>query len=142
MSFMQKLNIAALVSGLAAFGWYLARLVPAFGELGVDAAWKWPMAISLIAFVVLLVVSSIVIAVRDEDIREGEARVDDESDHRAERRGDALASHILQASVFLALALIFLDQHAFWIANTLYAGVMLGGAVGLIVRLTGGQANE
>lgn len=70
MSLTQKINIAAFVSGLAALGWYLSRLVPAFLESGVDAAWKWPMATSLIAFVVLLVAASIVIAVRDEDLRD------------------------------------------------------------------------
>lgn len=141
MSLMQKINIAAFVSGLAALGWYLSRLVPAFLESGVDAAWKWPMATSLIAFVVLLVAASIVIAVRDEDLRDEEARIDDERDHRAERRGDAWAGYVLQVFVLLALSLIFLDQHAFWIANTLYAGVMVGGAVGLIVRLMGGPTH-
>lgn len=141
MSMMQKINIAALVSGLAALGWYLSRLIPAFLESGVDAAWKWPMAASLIAFVVLLVVASVIIAVRDEDIRDEEARIDDERDHRAERRGDAWAGHVLQAFVFFALALIVFDQHAFWVANTLYAGVMLAGTVGLLVRLTGGPTH-
>lgn len=141
MSLMQKINIAAFVSGLAALGWYLSRLVPAFLESGVDAAWKWPMATSLIAFVVLLVAASIVIAVRDEDLRDKEARIDDERDHRAERRGDAWAGYVLQVFVLLALSLIFLDQHGFWIANTLYAGVMVSGAVGLIVRLMGGPTH-
>lgn len=138
---MQKINIAALVSGLAALGWYLSRLIPGFLESGVDAAWKWPMVTSLIVFIVLLVVASIVIAVKDQDIRDEEARIDDERDHRAERRGDAWAGNVLQAFVLLALALIVFDQHAFWVANTLYAGVMIGGAVGLFVRLVGGPSN-
>lgn len=138
---MQKINIAALVSGLAAFGWYLARVIPSFIEVGADAAWKWPMATSLIGFVVLLVVASIAIAVRDEGIRDGKADTEDERDRRAERRGETWAAHVVQASVFLALALMFLDQPTFWIANTLYVGVMLGGAAGLLIGLMGGQAD-
>jgi len=45
----------------------------------------------------------------------------------------------VQAFVALALILLMLDQPAFWVANALYAGVMAGGAAGLLVRLTGGR---
>jgi hypothetical protein len=60
MSVMQKLNIAALVTGLLALGWYLVRVLPQLGGDVAAIAWQWPMAISLLAFIVMITVAGLV----------------------------------------------------------------------------------
>ena len=48
MSFMEKINLAALAGGVLALGWYLVRVVPQIGQVPLDEiAWKWPMAIAM-----------------------------------------------------------------------------------------------
>ncbi len=134
---MQKLNIAALVTGLLALGWYLVRVVPQLGGDAGAIAWQWPMGISLLAFIVMITVAAILIAVTDADLRADPDRLDDERDRAFERRGDAWAGHVVQGFVLAALVLLMLGQPAFWVANTLYAGVMIGGMAGLVIRLSG-----
>jgi hypothetical protein len=137
MSVMQKLNIAALVTGLLALGWYLVRVLPQLGGDVAAIAWQWPMAISLLAFIVMITVAAILIAVTDADLRADPDRLDDERDRAFERRGDAWAGHVLQAFVLVALVLLMFGQPAFWVANMLYTGVMIGGMAGLVIRLSG-----
>ena len=137
MSVMQKINLAALVLGLAALGYYLARIVPQFGGDVSVIAWQMPMAVSLSVCIVLIIVAGVIIAATDKDLRQSKDRIDDERDRAFERRGDAWAGHIVQGFVFVALILLMAGQPAFWVANALYAGVMLGGAAGLVIRLAG-----
>jgi hypothetical protein len=95
------------------------------------------MAISLLAFIVMITVAAILIAVTDADLRADPDRLDDERDRAFERRGDAWAGHVLQAFVLVALVLLMFGQPAFWVANMLYTGVMIGGMAGLVIRLSG-----
>ena len=138
MSVMQKFNYAAIGVGLVSIGWYLFSIVP---QLGMSAPelirWQWPMAISIGLFLVLIIPVAVLIAVTDKDLRQDPDHLDDERDRAFERRGDAWAGHIVQGFVFVALVLLMLNQPAFWVANVLYAGVMLGGLAGLVIRLSG-----
>lgn len=139
---MQKLNLAALVSGLAALGWYLFRIIPQFGDgEAAEIAWKMPMAVSFGLFLALILVAGIVIAITDKELR-GRDRMEDERDRAFERRGDAWAGHVVQVFVALAIILLMLDQPVFWVANALYGGVLIGGAAGLLIRLSGGRGGH
>lgn len=135
MTMMQKLNLAALGAGAVSAAWYVYALVAQMVDAPLaSVAWKWPMGISLIVFLGLLLVAGIALAVTDKRIRETDGAIDDERDRHAERKGDAWAGHCVQAAVGVAIILAWFDQPSFWIANTLYAGIWIGGGIGLVVR--------
>ena len=136
MSFMEKLNLAALAGGVLALGWYLVRVVPQIGQVPLDEiAWKWPMAIAMGIFIVLLVISAVRMAISDPAVRKADGIIDDERDRDIERRGDAWGGHAMHAVGFAALVMLVLDVHSFWIAQTLFVGGMLAGVVSIGVKL-------
>ena len=125
------------MTGLLSLGWYASRILPQLGG-GVEMiAWKTSMAISIGAFLVLITIAAIFIATTDRDLRDNDDQMDDERDRAFERRGDAWSGHIVQGFVFLAIGLAMFDQPTFWVANSPYVGVMLGGAIGLAIRQAG-----
>ena len=136
MSFMEKLNLAALGGGVLALGWYLFRILPQIGTVPVDEiAWKWPMVIAMVIFVVLLVISAVRMAISDPSVRDENGVIDDERDRDIERRGDAWGGHAMHAVAFAALVLAMLDVHGFWIAQTLFVGGMLAGLASIGVKI-------
>lgn len=136
MHFMEKMNWAALIVGLAALGWYALQIVPDMGVMAVDEiAWKGPMIQTLLGFLALLIAAIVIVAILDHKTLAKDDIVDDERDHSIERRGDAWSGHVLHAFAFLALVLLFLDAHVFWVANAIFLGSMLSGAIGLVIRV-------
>jgi hypothetical protein len=136
MGFMEKLNLAVLGGGLVSLGYYFSRVVPQIGSVPVDEiAWKWPMAISMLIFIILLVVSAVRLAIKDPAIRKEDGIIEDERDRMIEWRADSWGGNTLHMVALLALGLLFFGVHSFWIAQVIFLGGMLASLVTVVAKL-------
>ncbi|WP_300544483.1 hypothetical protein [Maricaulis sp.] len=136
MSFLEKLNLAALGAGAVSLAWYLWRVLPQIGAVpAAEIAWKWPMGISLGLFVVLLIAGIVPLALTDPSVRARDGIIDDERDRDIERRGDAWGGNLMHLIAFAALILLFTDIDRFWVAQLLFVGGMLAGLLSIALKI-------
>jgi hypothetical protein len=125
MTFMEKINMAALVGYLVVFGAYFLNifddLQAAFGGAEIETS-SLPMFVAIIGFVVLMIIASILIAIANPKA----ADEHDERDKLISMRGDQRGGQVLGLFALGALTLALLDFPAFLIANAILAGLVGG----------------
>lgn len=134
--------VGGVVTMLAAL-WYGWEIGGMFGQVPVDQlAYQRPLIIAVVAMIVGNIVGAIALAigaaVRAEVTGEGSA---DELDRKDERdtsigaRGDRVGFYVVTIATVGVLALAMLERPYFWIANAAFAGLVVSGLVGTVVKL-------
>ena len=127
MTFMEKINIAALAGYVLVFGAYFLNisgdLQAAIGGAEIETS-SVPMFAAIIGFIVLMIVASIAISIANPKAAEQH----DERDKMISLRGDQRGGFVLSLFALGALTLALLDFPAFLIANAILAG-LVGGEV-------------
>jgi len=134
--------VGGVVTMLAAL-WYGWAIRDGFGQVAVDQiAYQRPLIIAVVAMIVGNIVGAIALAigtaVRAEVTGEGSADdVDrkDERDAHIEARGDRVGFYVVVVAMVGVLALAMLERSYFWIANAAFAGLVVSGLVGTVVKL-------
>jgi hypothetical protein len=143
MSFEEKVTWVSTVFTLIVASTYAWTVIGQVGETPVtDIEYQMPMIIAVGAMIGLTIVGTIVIAIVTAIGAEitGEGSVDDidrrdERDVSIERRGDIVGYYVSSVLVVGALALTMLEYPHFWIANALFASLLIGGLVASAVKL-------
>lgn len=145
MSFEEKLTwVSATTTIVVAFlyAWIVG------GQLSdtpvADIPYQWPMIVATVAMIVLTVVGVIVAAIGTaisaEIASPGSADsldIDrsDERDKSISRRGDIVGYYVSSVLVFGVLIITMMEFDYFWIANALFASLLIGGLVSSAVKL-------
>ncbi|GGD01293.1 hypothetical protein [Aquisalinus flavus] len=123
MSFKEKSSWIVLVGMLALFGWYGWNY---YVTGGFDAATGGVILVGTIAFIILVVIGHIVIAVL-QAIATGKDDIDDSSDERdrsIELRGERAGGLILGLAVLATLGFCLISQQ-YRIASMLFMAMVL-----------------
>jgi hypothetical protein len=137
MTYMEKVNVVAIISGLGLYAWYVMRVAGQIGATPLDEiSYRGAMGQTLLGFVVFIIVGAIIIAILDHKALDDEPEHEDERDHTINQRGDMISGNVLGGFVVLVLiGMIGWELHAFWIANALMAAIVLSGVIGQLVKL-------
>ncbi len=155
MSFQEKVTWVSAVATVIVASWYASVVVGPIGEVPVEAiAYQRPLIAAVVAMIVLTILGTIAMAIataigaaiggaiRAEIRGEGQVDVDvddidrsDERDAVIEARGDRAAFYVSSGLVVGVLALAMLEQPHFWIANALFASLVVAGLVASVVKL-------
>lgn len=149
MTFEEKTTWVAAVVMAGVSAVYFWIVLGQLGEVPVaDIAYQQPLVITVVATVVLTIIGSIItaigsaigVAISTEITGEGVGSVDDigrtdERDKSINRRGELVGYYVSSVGVVIVLGLTMLEYDYFWIANVLYASLLLGSLVGSAVKL-------
>lgn len=132
MTFQEKLTwlygAISVATGATYFGIIVAR---AQNTALTEVAWVWPMAWTLIACLVGMIVGSLVLYLASPKDR----RKTDQRDREIERFGNYAGQGFGTFCVAAALILTMTGASHFWIANTIYLGCFLAGIIGALVKI-------
>ena len=155
MSFQEKVTWVSAAATVIVVGWYASVVVGPIGEVPVEAiAYQRPLIIAVVAMIVLTILGTIAMAIataiggaiggaiRAEvggkdpvDVAVDDIDRSDERDAVIEARGDRAAFYVTSALMVGVLALAMLEQPHFWIANALFASLVVAGLVANVVKL-------
>ena len=143
MSFEEKVtwvNTMTTVIVVAVYAWVVGGQVADYPV--ADIAYQTPMLVSVGAIIALTIAGVIAMAIGTAIGAEitGEGSVDDidrkdERDVQISRRGDLVGYYVSSAFMIGALALTMLDYAHFWIAHAIFAGLVVAGLTGSVVKL-------
>ena len=132
MTFQEKITWLyggiSVITGATYFGIVVAR---AQGTPASEVAWVWPMAWTLIACVVGMILGSLAIYLAFPRDR-GKT---DQRDREIERYGNYVGQTFAGFCTAAALVLTMTEASHFWIANTIYLGCFLAGFIGALVKI-------
>lgn len=132
MSFEAKSTAATLVSLLAVYGWYFVTVFRlAAADSAGEPAYRGLLLVATIAFVVIVAVSHILLALASPK----SVSVSDERDRLFDVRGEAKGGIALAGGVLVGLALVLMEAPMFWVAQTLMASLVLGEIVKAVFKL-------
>ena len=132
MSFTEKTTWMYLVMAVLIGAIYYAMVLPQVGDTPIeDIAYGGPMIVAVIASIVVSIIGAIIIAVSAPD----EADKTDERDKDIQRFGDYVGGNLLSAMVAITLGLLIVDVAPFWIAQALFAALLIRTVVASTVKL-------
>lgn len=143
MSFQEKLtwvNATVTVIVASAYAWVIGGQIAA-GPVA-EIAYQRPMLVSVGAIIVLTIVLTIATAIVTAIGTQitGEGSVDDinrkdERDADIDRRGELVSYYVMSAGVLGTLVAVALEQPYFWIAQWLFASMLVAGLAGSATKL-------
>lgn len=132
MSFQEKSTWVMFAIVLMVYGWYFAVVSNRISDQNVaEIAYRGVMVATVLALVVLAILSHIVIAVANPK----DAETADVRDREINRFGEYVGGYVLGVGAFFALAMAILEIEHFWIANVILAGLVLSELVSLGTKL-------
>jgi len=135
MSYLEKINISALIGMALIIAWYASAIVPQLDNVPVEEiSYGKKMIIAIIAHVVFVIGASILIAIKDRNGLNGKFESGDERDRRLEVRADAIGGNILSALIVPSLIMLMMDVQAFWIANALFLSLALTAMLSFVIK--------
>jgi hypothetical protein len=153
MSFQERQTWVEAVVTILVPGWYFVSIPSQAASAPVaDIEYQWPLILSFIVLVAVIVVGIIVTTIASligsriaaaiergsaEGIEAHEVDVDrsDERDAAINRLGGNVGGIVLGFAILVPLGLAMAEREHFWIANALYAAVVLSILASSAVKL-------
>ena len=144
MSFKEKMTWVNLVVTVAIGAAYFGVVGGMVGDGSVsEIGYQWwligavgvTIAATILGAIFMAIGTAIAVEVRGEGSVDDIDR-EDERDKTIDKRGELVGYYVSSVGILGALALAMLRQDQFWIANTLYLGLLVGSLVGSIAKLT------
>lgn len=156
VSFEERRTWVEAVVTLVVPGWYFASVLPQASTTPVaDIEYQWPLGVSVIVLAATIIAGIIatniatliageISAARDRgnaaraDTTDAALRTLDRSDERDTtigRLGGQLGGVVLGLAVLVPLGLAMAEREQFWIANALYAALVLSSLASSAVKL-------
>jgi formate-dependent nitrite reductase membrane component NrfD len=134
MSFEEKSTwIMAVISPVACAVYVLNVLTRLEHAPATEVHYAWPMIVSIAAAVVASIVAHIVVSIANP--READRR--DERDAHIARFGGHVSGFVLAIACVNVLILAITEVAHFWIANAIYASLVLADVTGSITKIVG-----
>jgi len=143
MVFQERLVWVNLVVTVLVTTWYVRLIAGRLGDVAAsDVAYVGPLVGATVAIVVLSVVGAISLAIAAAIAVEvtGEGSTDDldrkdERDRHIAQRGDVAVAYVSSVVLVMAFVLAVLELPYFWIANAIFAGLVVAGLASSGVKL-------
>ncbi|MCK5941721.1 MAG: hypothetical protein KAI24_07125 [Planctomycetes bacterium] len=134
MSFEEKSTwVMAVISPVTCLMYVLTVLSRLEHAPATEVAYVWPMIVSIIAAIVASILAHIAISIvnpKDADQR-------DERDAHINRFGSHIGGFVLAIGCVNVLIMTMVRVEHFWIANALYASLVLADVTTSVVKLVG-----
>ncbi len=132
MSFEEKSVWIQLLVTLGVFAAYAATVLGHSGGAPLSqAAYQRPLITAIVAGIATALVLQIAVAIASRECRK------DERDVQIRRRGDAVGGSVFCAAALVPLGLAMAGLAHFWIANSLYIAMVVGGVATECIKLLG-----
>ena len=134
MSFEEKSTwIMAVISPVACAVYVLNVLGRLEQAPATEVHYAWPMIVSIVAAIVASIVAHIVVAIANP--READRR--DERDDHIARFGGQVSGFVLAICCVNVLIMAITEVAYFWIANALYASLVLADITSSVTKILG-----
>lgn len=134
MSFEEKSTwIMAVISPVACLVYALEILSRLEHAPAAEIPYAWPMVVSIVAAVVASIVAHIMVGIANP--KEAEQR--DERDTHIARFGGNISGCVLAVACTNVLIMALVEVEHFWIANGLYASLVLADVTGSVTKIIG-----
>ncbi len=136
MGFQERSKWASGIVALGAFVVYVVLILQKadggqLTEVAYQSTLIWVVAVSVVATVVSLIVVAIATAIRDrEAVGDG-----DERDKTIERHGEYRGWTVAAPLLIGPLALAMLDADHFWVANSIYAALVIQNVASTVTKI-------
>ena len=132
MSFTEKTTWMYLITTVIVGVVYASMVLPQVGDTPIeDIAYGGPMIVAVIVSIVASIIGAIAIAATAPD----EADKTDERDKEIQRFGDYVAGNMLGGLVAIVIGLLIVEVDPFWIAQALFAALLLQATVASSVKI-------
>ena len=149
MSFQERQTWVEAVVTILVPGWYFVSILSqAAGTPVSDIEYQWPLALSVVVSIVVIIATTIASVIASQisaAIERGSAEglpapvveVDrsDERDAAINRFGSYVGYIVLGVAILLPLGLAMTEREPFWIANALFAALVLSALASGAARL-------
>jgi len=135
MSYLEKINLSALVGMALVLAWYGSQVLSQLGNMPVeDIRYGKVMIIAIIGHVVFVVGAAILIGISDHKNLKEEAEQGDERDRKIELKADAVGGNVLSALIVPALVMLMMDVQPFWVANALFLSLAVTAMLSFVIK--------